>query len=587
MEQRKNNFISLLLYSLKGKKNWFILSTVIIFVTTLLIPFILGIGEEFFIAFGIVEVFILVFVNCLVDNSFLHIDTKLAYYKSKPISLKDQIMINVINNHIFTGFLLILISLSVVIQNYNIDILEIYKVIIPWLSVGIFLAALSSILAGNTLVAGIMTIFNFALPGIFYLIVQFMFSILEDLVIGFSANVLMEYFVNTFYKLDYIYLFIYSDRDLDIIYFLIFGAFVSLITFLIFKMIKRRKNENTGNFMAFDGFKYFVSVLASLIIPAFFAITSYDRSVVSEMIVSLLLAALSYYIIIAIMEKVFRISRLSIKVFLVSMATFIVITGATVLYANQYKNVVPNPEDVKAAYIGNNRWMSRDVMVNNLMKEDGALEEESLLEIQRRFNDSVIIFTGKENIENITKMHKEILNNQGYDNENFYMYNVVINYYMNDGSIITRDYRIKNDDDKATIGAKDEIAAGILNSKELKEKKFFYLFNEDFYLKNKDNISFVLGNDKGEEYSPRENLDVDQIKHHLIKDIDSLFKYSNDNAFIALNSYNFEIPTREYKELGYFIQITIRNDEDNSKDYYQTIYLDDRFENTREYLNIK
>lgn len=403
---------------------------------------------------------------------------------------------------------------------------------------------------------------------------------------GFSSNVLMEYFVNTFYKLEYIYLAIYSDKPLDIVYFLIFGAFVILITFLIFKMIKRRKNENTGNFMAFDGYKYFVSVLASLIIPAFFAVTSYDRSVVSEIIVSLLLAALSYYIIIAIMEKAFRISRLSIKVFLVSMTTFIVLTGATVLFANQYKNVVPNPEDVKVAYIGNNRWIYRDI--NKFIENEGSLDEGNLSEFQNKYyNNNIILFTDIENIENITELHNEILKNQGYTNGNYYMHNVVINYYMNDGSIIIRDYRIKNDENKAVSEVKDEIASNILNSKELKEKKFFYLYNEDYYLENKENISFVLGNDKGESYSPRENLDVDEIKLHLIEDIDSLFKYGNDKAFATLNSYNFEIPTKEYKELGYYIQITITNEEDDSKDLYQTIYLDDRFENTREYLNIK
>jgi len=76
-------------------------------------------------------------------------------------------------------------------------------------------------------------------------------------------------------------------------------------------------------------------------------------------------------------------------------------------------------------------------------------------------------------------MHKEILNNQGYDYDNFYMNNVVINYYMNDGSVLTRDYKINNDDSKATSEVKDEIASNILNSKELKEKKFFYLYLYD------------------------------------------------------------------------------------------------------------
>ncbi len=61
MEQRKNNlFMPLLLNALKAKKNWFFLSTVIIFITTFMIPYILGMKGDFFILFGVFETFALV-----------------------------------------------------------------------------------------------------------------------------------------------------------------------------------------------------------------------------------------------------------------------------------------------------------------------------------------------------------------------------------------------------------------------------------------------------------------------------------------------------------------------------------------------
>lgn len=584
MEQRKNNFTSLLLYSLKNKKNWFLLSTVIVLITTILIPFILGIKDTFFIMLGIIEVFVLVFVNCLVDNSFLHNDSKLTYYKSKPFSFRNQIFINIINNHVLTGFLLLLILLSAVVQNNginDIDVFEIYKVVIPWLSVGIFLSALSSILSGNTVAAGLMTIFNFALPGIFYLIIYFVFSILEDLVIGFSARVLMEYFVDVFYKLEYIYFVVYSySKTIDVLYFVILGSIIVFITFLIIKMVKKRKNENTGSFMVFDGYKYFVAVLASLIIPAFFAVETYG-SVASKMIVVLLLITLSYYIIIAIMEKAFRISKLSIKVFLVSMAAFIVLTVTTVLIATPYKNTVPNPEDVKAAYIGNNRWQHTEI--SRIIKHEGGLSDEKLSEIETYYrNRDIILFTDKENIESITRMHKEFLNNQSYDGQDVYMNSMVINYYMNDGSTLVRDYSIKNYDSTGNA-RKDEIAAGILKSKELKDKRFFYLYDENFYQRNKDIIKLRLRNDNG-VYSPDDHINVDQIRPYLIKDIDEMFKNNSDRAFAALNNYNFELP--RYKETHY-IEVSIINEANSPKEFYQTFYLDDRFANTKEFLGIE
>lgn len=58
--EKKNNFMPMLLYSIKEKRNWVLLSTVIIFLTTLVIPYILRADQEAFIMFGIVELFILV-----------------------------------------------------------------------------------------------------------------------------------------------------------------------------------------------------------------------------------------------------------------------------------------------------------------------------------------------------------------------------------------------------------------------------------------------------------------------------------------------------------------------------------------------
>lgn len=583
MEQRKNNlFMPLLLNSLKSKRNWFFLSTVIIFVSTMLIPFILGVDEEFFIVFGIIETFALVFINCMVDNSFLHNDSKLAYYKSKPVTFREQISINIIINLIFAAYLLVLIVLSVVFQNLNYEILESFKVIIPWLSAGIFLAALSSILSGNTLVAGVMTIFNFALPGIIYLIIQFMFSILENMVAGFSARVLMDYFVSTVYRLDYIYFSVYSDKSVDCIYFLLLGIILVGITLLIFKMLKRRKNENTGNFIAFDGYKYFVSVLASLIIPAFFSVTGYTGSIANEIIVSLLMAALTYYIIIAAMEKSFRISRLSVKVFAVSMAVFVAVTGGTVAFANQYKNTVPDVDDVKMAYVGNNTWIYNEI--NEYIEDNGGINESDILDIQNRYN--IILFTDKENIESITELHKEILSDQNYDNGDYYMYDIMIIYYMNDGSYIIRDYNTENNSD-ANNKAKDEIASRLLSSQEFKEKKYYYLYNEEYFSNNNYSINVRLQHDaRNTSTIAYANINLDEIREYLVKDIDKV--YSNvKGSFGALSNYEYGMPYKEYKEMGYYLDINVRDNNDDSKDYTYTIQLDEGFENTKEYLEIK
>ncbi len=583
MEQKKNNiFMPLLLNSLKTKKNWFFLSTVIIFVTTMLIPLILGIDKGFFIFFGIFETFALVFINCLVDNSFLHNDSKLAYYKSKPVTFREQVSVNIIINLTFAAYLLFLIVLSVAFKNIDYRILETFKYVIPWLLSGIFLSSLSSILSGNTLVAGVMTLFNFALPGIIYLIIQFMFSILENIVAGFSARVLMDYFVSTFYKLEYIYFGVYSDKPLDCVYFLLLGIILVGITLLIFKMLKKRKNENTGNFIVFDGYKYFVSVLASLIVPAFFSITGNTGSIVNEIIVSLLIAALTYYIIIAAIEKSFRISKLSIKVFSVSMAVFIAVTGVTVAFANRYKNEVPDADNVNAAYIGSNTWIYN--YIKRYIGDNGGINEDNILEIQGKFN--VILFTDKESIKTITEMHKEVLSDGNYNNGDYYMNDIVIIYYMNDGSYIIRDYNINNDT-SADNEAKDETAAKLLNSQEFKKKNYYYLYDEKYYSKNNYNINVRLEHDaRDADAAGIKNINIDEIRDYLIKDIDKKYN-STKYSFMALTSYNYDMPQKDYKEMGYYLNITVRNNDDDSKDYTYMIQLDESFENTRKYLNLK
>ncbi|MDW5299172.1 MAG: hypothetical protein SA378_03410 [Sedimentibacter sp.] len=587
MEQNKNNrsnFMPLFMNSIKGKKSWFFLSTVIIFVTTLLIPYILKADEGFFIMFGIAETFVIVFLNCLTDNSFLHNDSKLAYYKSKPVSFREQITINIVSNIVFTGFLLVLIALPVVFQGLDYEILESFKIIIPWLAAGIFLASLSSILTGNTLMAGVMTIFNFCLPLIIYLIILFVFTILENIVVGFSANVLMDYFVNTVYKLEYIYFVEYSEKSIDFIYLLLLGVILIGITLLIYNCLKKRKNENTGNFIVFDGYKYFVSVLVSLIIPAAFSVMSYDNTIGSKITVSVLMAILSYYIIIAIMEKSFRIYKLSIKVFAASMAVFVAATGGTVAFASRYESSVPDVEDVRMAYVGNDRWIFDYI---NELSDEELNSSDDFLKWQK--NRNITVFTEKENIANITELHKELISNQNYNFEYYYMNDLVIAYLMNDGSVIIRDYKLKKiEGDESFDKNKDEIAYKIINSDEMKKRKYYYLYNEENY--NANNLyCYVISSRSGSTVI--DNVNIDEIRKYLIKDIDE--KYAEmENAFCSLTFYDYDmVQTKEAETESYYLQMIDRriNDDDDDETVKNSnidglnLY---EFENTLKYLKL-
>lgn len=577
--EKKNNFMPMLLYSIKEKRNWVLLSTVIIFLTTLVIPYILRADEEAFIMFGIVELFILVFINCLVDNSFLHNESKLAYYRSKPVPLRNQIIINIATNAVFMVYLLVLIVLSVVFQGLNPEILEVFKMLIPWLLAIILLSSLSSILSGNTLMAGAMTIFNFCLPLIILLVTMFVFTILENTVIGFSADVLNDYFIDNVYRLDYLYFTRYVDNEsIDLTYLLLLPIILIFISLLINKFIKRRKNENTG-FIVFSGFKYFVAVLACLIIPAAFSISlSRYTSIASRLIISALLAVLSYYIIIAFIEKSFRISKSSIKVFLVSMVLFTAVTGSTVAIANQYKDLVPNPQDVRMAYVGNQRWTVNEV--DRYLKYN--YENMGFSEWKR--NRGMIIYDEIDNIENITELHKGILKDQTfYHQSNYYgMNNFVIAYWMKDGSTIIRDYKL-SPVDKFTKEqeVKNEISNKLLNSSDFKWQKFYYLYDEEYYSGRNLYANLKKVNDYNTIY---ENVKLSDLRNVLTKDIDNLF-VEKDMAFIELLwNYNAQHEKETMiNEQGYLLEIyeKISNADVN---YLGEIYLNNDFVNTLQYF---
>jgi len=580
---KSNNFVKLLINSLKNKKNWFLISTVILFVTTLLIPYILKSTEDFFIAFGIVEIFVIVYLNCIIDNSFLHSDSKLAYYKSKPISFGKQISISIVSNVIFTIFLIILLFISIAFHDVSYEFVKIFKFLIPWLGIGIMVTALSSILTGNSIMAGLMTIFNFSLPALFYLIIMFVFTILEDIVIGFSANVLMDTLTNKFLKLEYIYFYEYIDKPIDYIYVLLFGSILIILSVVINICLKRRKNENTGDFIVYDGFKYFVSVLASIIIPATFSMILYDEGVASKIIVFIVLSILAYYIIIAVLEKSFKISRFSIKLYICCMAIFIVLNGGTILIANQFKNDIPKTEDIKMAYVGNDTRV-----FNNYINNSNDYETDNYENILKWTRDyDITLFTDKESINYVTELHHEMLIDQNYNvGEYYYVNNVIISYWMNDGSVITRDYKVKNDESVKEIGnkRKNDIAKKLINSKELKEKRYYYLYDESYY--NTKSLYFNLRSAYNGDIKIQ-NLEFDDLRTYLIKDIDKMLLES-ENSFEYLifhGEYNSYLKD-ENSSKSYYLEIIEKGIgvEDNTID---EILINDDFQNTMEFLKLK
>ena len=366
----------------------------------------------------------------------------------------------------------------------------------------------------------------------------------------------------------------YAQGPIDLAYLLLLPAILIFISWLLHKFIKRRKNENTG-FIVFSGFKYFTAVLACLIIPASFSI-SFSRytGVGSRLVISALLAVLSYYMIIAFIEKSFRVSRSSVKVFIVSMLVFAAITGGTVAVAGRYENMVPKPEDVQMAYVGNQIWSANSVTD---YLEDRFRESLTFSEWKRSRN--IVIYEDINSIKHIADLHREILKDQTYylHPEYYGMGNFVIAYWMKDGTTLIRDYSLTAEDRlMPEHEQKNEISNKLLNSNDYKKQKFYYLYDEEYF--SGRNLYAKLYNIKDYRIII-EDIELNDIRNLLKKDLDNLHIDKTDFAELFTNYREYSYKEAAFKKEGYILEIYEKLS-DEEINYLDEIHLNESFTNT-------
>ncbi|HCX03945.1 MAG TPA: hypothetical protein DHM42_05610 [Clostridiales bacterium] len=528
-----NNFKTVLLDSIAGKKNWFLISFAILIITVLIMPLLL-ISEiqEGNIVVGMIEIFILVFINCIIDFSYLHDNRKLGYYLSKPMTSLQRVNITIITNFIFTAVLIGI--LGVINMIAGVDVHEMYIITIPWLITGIITAAFSSILTGNSLAAAVATVVNFTLPLSFLAILNYLFTIIEDLALGFNANILFNSFVDNYYKVNNLYFLNYFDDGINWTYFFQLAVIMTVLYLIGFKLLKRRKNERTTELVVYDGYKYFISLFLATLVPIGFSLALRTESFVGKMAVFVLLSALGYYIINAILEKSFSPSFKGLKMYIIYLVIFALFIVGGNIATNQYEYYIPEAEEVEYAFIGNSMYhyqqeweRSRQVYDFNL--ED--IEEES-------FKENVDVYTSAKSIDNIIDIHQHILEDQSY----YLNQNVIITYVMKDGDNLTRYYNLEQAEDYNGDYLNSK-AKEILSTEEFESR---LPYNNKYFNKSYiDNINFEINDENGYKTHDISDIDIEKLKINLEKD------YQN---YLQESKYSFEI--------------LIRPDANRSPDYY-------------------
>lgn len=576
------NFKELLFDSVKNKKNLFFITTLVMVITVYILPRLVSsnISSEFIII-GVIEIFIVIFFNVIVDFNYLHNPKKLSYYSSKPITTIQRINITIITNIIFTAALLIVLIIISGLINFDfIFIEEIYIVVIPWLIIGIFTAALSCVLTGNSIVGGISTIFNFVLPLSFLAIIYFLFVIIEGFALGFSHEILFNSFVENYYRIDYLYFIRYARLELlNVSYFIIFTIVILFIYSLTYRLLKRRKNERAGDLIVYDGYKYFITVIAASLIPiGFSTITGSFDNPINRIILFYLLFAISFYLLVALFEKSFKISRASFKVFGIFAIVFLTFIGGTKLVTNNYESYIPDIDEIESVFLNNSSYVTSKYSNagRSIYDMDDEFVEKSV---------DIPLYYDKNNIESIMELHEELIENRDY-----YSYsNVIISYNLKNGKTVTRQYELRYDENYN--GKKDNILMGLVNSSEYKERNLAFVYN-DLYA-NKFKISEITINIDGEIRERYEisgdNINKNELREVLRKDYDLFLKENKSNLLMALRRENY---MATYEKEIYIEKSTTNTTEktmyniniDSYNNMYDYFSMDESFINTVEYI---
>jgi len=555
--------------ALKEKKSWFMVSFTILFITVVIMPYVIGTGiEAGYIFVGIIEVFALVFINCMIDFSYLHDSRKLAYHLSKPITEMQKINVIIVVNLIYTAVMMGLLGIA----SYFVydSMVDVFLVTIPWLMAGILTSALSAVLTGNTIAAALATVINFTLPLSFLAIINYFFQITQEIAVGFNSRILSNNFIEKIYRIDILYFVKYAEEKFDYSYFVVLAVVLSGLYLLTIILSKRRKNERTGDFVVSDGYKSLISLLVASLVPIAFLQVIYDGSFIAKMVSFVILSALAFYLINSVLEKSFKPSRYALKLFagfMVFFMLFIVIADVT---TSRFEAKVPVASEISAVYLGENT----QVVLEN---HEEVLDIYNASEEKVRKSDNIVLYEDLDTVQNIIDFHHELIKNQEY-----YQYvNFTIVYYYKNGDKLYRYYTLNSTPDYD--GSKDDFILNLINSDEFKNKKLAFVYDDNYY----DSLDITNVNVHYEplDYNTQrdvitlEDLDMDVLRKNLAKDYDIFLQdfrnglnfaiQSKDEYYIQDDYYSYkrEVPetTKEDRTSYYYLEIGF----DATKDFYK------------------
>ncbi|MCH4886730.1 hypothetical protein EZV73_04080 [Acidaminobacter sp. JC074] len=558
----------LLIQSIKEKKQWALLTLVVLVVTVIVLPLMMehDISEEF-IALGIFEIFVVMFVNLLIDFNYLHDSRKFGYYLSKPFGAVNKMHTVMLSNSIFA--LIFLGGLFIISAIGGLELMELFLVPIAWLAYLVFITALASHISGNTIIAGLVTIFIYGLPVLILGVIYYAVSFVSDLAVGFNVNIIMEFVLNNIYKLDVLYLIKYVD-DFSIGYFVVVFLVLLIVYSLTRWIIQHRKNERIGEFIMFRGFKYFVAVIMSVMVPFIFSNMLNSNETLVMVLSFVILGVLTYYVALVILDKSFKIKKMAIKVLLIFMSIFLAIVLISGLVVTSVQGNTPDIDKIKGIYVST----SGSVYLPNAENE---YVDVSRLDYEDIIKHDLPIYTSREAKQTIIDLHKAIVDDSSF---NRYM-DINIIYYMESGAKTSRYFSLEYRGESYNAEILKSIKA-LMKTDENKIIRFPLFYDPAYRSHFRDLDANIYGGDLDLELTSRQ---TDELIQMMRKDLDLYIgQYDDDIYSIGYNNSYVSFPYVEISQetKGYRDYLSVQFV--NNKTRFQNYDIPEYFEHTRLYV---
>jgi len=265
---------------------------------------------------------------------------------------------------------------------------------------------------------------------------------------------------------------------------------------------KLRRPETAGDIITFRPirpvFIYGVTVCATLLGGAYF-ITIGNSSFAFIIFGYFVSSLISYVTVQMITNKTFKVLH-TYKGYIGFALVLVVLALGIKFDVFGYVNKIPNPSEVEETYIGYNlNWWEH--------KDDQDFDINKYGHIESDGNENTSVYKDPQNIENVTKLHKLILDNRSKNGNSEY-----VAYKLKNGKRIIRRYSIDTDLYASALGP-------IYESPEYKEDRYPILHQkvEDLkYIEISDSRTgknpFILSDKK----------QLESFKLAITKDIDKL-----------------------------------------------------------------